>query len=480
MAEVKKKERDFTPEVNALLPETSNLAKTGKLPEALDKLFALEKQTRNASDLPSTTRLAKAALDQCYEARDHAQLNSTITLLSKKHGQLKGVVQAMVEQAMAWLPEIRQREGEDRWLELVDTLRAVTEGKLFLETPRARVTLLLSHYHESLAKQPTATAPSIKESLQTASDLLSDLQVETYSSMERREKTEFILEQMRLLIALARMKDAEVTGKGGKDAKSVLGGGEPEWVKARVGGRKVNETFLKEKENEDLKLKFYDLMIQQALHQTAYLEVAKHYEKVWDTPSIKEDESKSRAALEHIVYYVVLAPHDNEQSDMLHHWFVNPALEKLELHYNLVKSFVTRELMRWPGIESIYGPFLRTTPVFSVAKQWEDLHTRVIEHSLQNIRVVARYYTRITLARLTALLDLPPQQTEETLAKLVVSKTIWARIDRPAGIVSFTSKRSAEDVMNDWSSDMQKLLGLVEKTWMGMNAALAAQSRVKS
>ncbi|KIJ65013.1 hypothetical protein HYDPIDRAFT_89044 [Hydnomerulius pinastri MD-312] len=486
MAEVKKQERDFSPEVTALLPETEKLSKSGKLSEALDKLFALEKQTRNASDLPSTTRLAKAALDQCYEARDYAQLNATISLLSKKHGQLKGVVQAMVEQAITWLPEIRKREGEAKWLELVETLRVVTEGKIFLETPRARVTLVLSHYHEALSKQPSAKPSSIKESLQTASDLVSDLQVETYSSMERREKTEFILEQMRLLIALARLKDAEVAGKDGKDAKNALGGGEPEWIKAKVGGRKVNETFLKEKENEvcrsfrlqiDLKLKFYDLMIQQALHSTAYLEVAKHYERVWDTPSIKDDASKSRAALEHIVYYVVLAPHNNEQSDMLHHWFVNPALEKLELHYNLVKSFVTRELMRWPGIESLYGPFLRTTPVFSIAKQWEDLHTRVIEH---NIRVVSQYYTRITLSRLTALLDLTPQQTEETLARLVVSKTIWARIDRPAGIVNFTSKRSAEDVMNDWSSDMQKLLGLVEKTWMGMNAALAAQSRVKA
>jgi 26S proteasome regulatory subunit N5 len=34
--------------------------------------------------------------------------------------------------------------------------------------------------------------------------------------------------------------------------------------------------------------------------------------------------------------------------------------------------------------------------------------------------------------------------------------------------------------MNDWSSDMQKLLGLVEKAWMGMNAAQAAQARVKA
>jgi len=106
------------------------------------------------------------------------------------------------------------------------------------------VTLLLAHYHEELVKSGKAKDP--KESLRTASDLLSELQVETYSSMERREKTEFILEQMRLLIAVARQKDAEVQ----QDGKDVLGGGEGEWVKVRVGGRKVSEEFLKEKANE--------------------------------------------------------------------------------------------------------------------------------------------------------------------------------------------------------------------------------------
>ena len=64
--------------------------------------------------------------------------------------------------------------------------------------------------------------------------------------MARREKTEFILEQMRLLIAVARQKDGEL----GKDEKDSLGGGEAEWVKVRVGGRKINEEFLKEKDNE--------------------------------------------------------------------------------------------------------------------------------------------------------------------------------------------------------------------------------------
>jgi 26S proteasome regulatory subunit N5 len=104
------------------------------------------------------------------------------------------------------------------------------------------VTLLLAHYHEALAVSRAGAG----ESLQAACDLLFDLQVETYSSMQRREKTEFILEQMRLLIAVARRKDAAL----GKDGKDSIGGGEAEWVKVRVCGRKINEEFLKEKDNE--------------------------------------------------------------------------------------------------------------------------------------------------------------------------------------------------------------------------------------
>lgn len=42
---------------------------------------------------------------------------------------------------------------------------------------------------------------------------------------------------------------------------------------------------------KDLKLKYYDLMVQHALQQSSYLDVAKYYHKVWETPSIKEDVS---------------------------------------------------------------------------------------------------------------------------------------------------------------------------------------------
>ena len=51
-------------------------------------------------------------------------------MLSKKHGQLKAAVQAIVELSMSWLTEVKARDGVERWLELVETLRGVTEGKV--------------------------------------------------------------------------------------------------------------------------------------------------------------------------------------------------------------------------------------------------------------------------------------------------------------------------------------------------------------
>ncbi|KAG8876844.1 hypothetical protein FRB97_003844 [Tulasnella sp. 331] len=481
-SETKKQEKDFTKEVDLAVAEATSLQEAGKLQDGLDKLLALEKQTRNAADLASTTRLLSTSTLLCYKAADYSLLSSTILALSKKHGQLKEAVKVMVEQAMGWLDDIKSKKGEPTWLELVETLRTVTEGKIYLETPRARLTLVLANYYERIANDPS-TAPKPKpdatsgkapaaltpfDSLVKASDLMTELQVETYSSMDRKEKTEFILEQMRLLVLVAKGKDTQAKeskekSAADKEKKVTAADGEAEWIKVRVGGRKIHEGFLTEKGNEVLKLKFYDLMIQFALHHASYLDAAKYFHK----------------ALENVIYYVILAPHDNEQSDMINRLYNDPALAKLELHYNLVKCFITHELVRWPSIEGIYGPTLRQTLVFLTGnaegdKRWEDLHTRVIEH---NIRVIALYYTRITLSRLTSLLDLSAKATEEVLCRLVVSGTVHARIDRPNGVVSFKQKETAEDVLNAWASDVGRLMGLVEKSWMEMNAALAVKTR---
>jgi predicted Zn-ribbon and HTH transcriptional regulator len=49
--------------------------------------------------------------------------------------------------------------------------------------------------------------------------------------------------------------------------------------------------------------------------------------------------------------------------------------------------------MRWPGIESLYGPSLRKTPVFSTEIRWEHLHTRVIEHVREACKIMQKKFT---------------------------------------------------------------------------------------
>lgn len=90
----------------------------------------------------------------------------------------------------------------------------------------------------------------------------------------------------------------------------------------------------------------------------------------------------------------------------------------------------------------------------------------------QNIRVIAKYYTRITLERLGSLLDLSRQETEETLSRLVVQKTVYARIDRPAATVTFSEPKTTDKVLNEWSSDVGKLMVRPSQRAMAMDVRL--------
>merc|ERR1712196_650632 len=75
-------------------------------------------------------------------------------------------------------------------------------------------------------------------------------------------------------------------------------------------------------------------------------------------------------------------------------------------------------------------------------------HKRVTEH---NLNVVGEYYERITLERLAGLLELEIAEMEEQLCDMVTKKQIYARIDRPKGIVSFQPPKSPNALLNDWA-----------------------------
>lgn len=99
----------------------------GKTQEAIDKLLSLEKQTRQSSDLPSTSRILVAIVTISKDSGDWSLLNEQVQLLSKKHGQLKQAITKMVQVVMDFLDET---PSIDVKLTVIETLRTVTEGKV--------------------------------------------------------------------------------------------------------------------------------------------------------------------------------------------------------------------------------------------------------------------------------------------------------------------------------------------------------------
>ena len=56
------------------------------------------------------------------------------------------------------------------------------------------------------------------------------------------------------------------------------------------------------------------------------------------------------------------------------------------------------------------------------------------------------------------------QETELFLSELVVSKTVFARIDRLAGVVTFSPHKESNEILNEWSHNLNSLMQLLNRT----------------
>lgn len=428
-----KMEIDYSDDVDKKLPICERLTEEGKLNEALSILVDLEKLTRPASDIRSTRRLLVAIVQLCYKAKNWKTLNEYIIIMTKRRSQIKHAITKMIQECCKYVDDMPDRETQ---LEYIDTLRTVTAGKIYVEVERARLTHKLAKIKEEENK------------IEEAAAILQELQVETFGSMERKEKVELILEQMRLCLA------------------------KKDYIRTQIISKKISTKFFDDPSIQELKLKYYRLMIELDQHEGSYLAICKHYRALYNTPCIQEDDVKKHETLKNVVLYLILSPYDNEQSDLIHRVKDDKNLEEVPLYKDLLQLFITAELINWKDLCAKYERELRhgsiknpATNIFiydeSGNKRWNDLKNRVVEH---NIRIMAKYYTRTTLARMSQLLDLNEQDTEEVLSNLVVNKTVWAKVDRLAGIICFSQQKDPNEVLNDWFHNINSLMQLVSKT----------------
>ncbi|XP_050539669.1 26S proteasome non-ATPase regulatory subunit 12 [Daktulosphaira vitifoliae] len=428
-----KMEVDYSATCDEKISVAESLATSGKLQEALDVLLALEKQTRTGSDMVSTSRVLVAVVQMCFHGKQWSLLNEHIVMLTKRRSQLKLAVAAMVRECCAFIDQTPNKEIK---LKLIETLRNVTEGKIYVEVERARLTQKLAKIKED------------EGDITGAANIIQELQVETYGSMKKQEKVEIILEQMRLCLA------------------------KKDYIRTQIIAKKINTKFFDDEKSEiqQLKLKYYKLMIELGEHDGQYLDICRHYRAIQATPEIEADATKRNAALQNSILYLILAPYDNHQSDLTHRILQDEALLKIPKYKSFLQLFTTMELIQWKELCKEYENELKSgvlaTDVFSSntekgTKRWTDLKNRVAEH---NVRVMAKYYSKIRIVRMAQLLDMKLEDTEQLLSNMVVDKSVTAKIDRPSGVVEFSVVKSVNEVLNEWSFGLNDLMRLVNNT----------------
>ena len=426
---IRKADKDFSKELDVELPKIEEIAKSGDKEQAFEALLTFEKKTRQANDVFSSKRVLVAIANLLASQPDWTRLDEEVQTLVKKHGQSKQAITALIQEVIKLLPKAPSQDAE---IATIEAIRLISEGRIYLELERAQATWILAKIEVDKFGNYAKAA-----------DLMGELQVETYGTMSMTEKIDYILEQMTLYIK-----------KG-------------DFTHASIVSRKiVPRYFAKEKTDEKVssqKIRYYTLKTDIALNTEEYLNVCVNMRHIYDTDSVQQDDAKKHELLENMIMFAVLAPYDNEQSDMLHRLSIEPDLSLLPIYEELAEMFTTSELIRWTKIFEVYGKDLKDHWVFTDEKfgkkRLADLRQRVTEH---NIRVVAKFYTRISIQGLEELLDLNVTETEDVVTKLVINGTVWARIDRPQRIISFARPKDVDDVLNEWGYNTSKLLEHVE------------------
>ncbi|XP_041005288.1 26S proteasome non-ATPase regulatory subunit 12 homolog A-like [Juglans microcarpa x Juglans regia] len=421
----------------------------GNLEAAIEQLLNVEKQMRLAGDVAGTKKAVTDILLLCFEARAWTTLNDQIVLLSKRRGQLKQAVTAMVQQAMQYIDETPDLETR---IELIKTLNNVSAGKIYVEIERARLIKKLAKIKEEQGL------------IAEAADLMQEIAVETFGAMAKTEKIAFILEQVRLCLDRQDYVRAQILSR--KISPRVFDADtSKEKKKPKEGDNIVEEPPADIPSLLELKRIYYELMIRYYTHNNDYLEICRCYKAIYDIPSVKENPVQWIPILRKICWYLVLSPHDPMQSSLLNSTLEDKNLSEIQNFRSLLKQLLTMEVIQWTSLWDTYkNDFENEKSMLGGDlgdKAAEDLRQRIIEH---NILVVSKYYSRISLKRLAELLCLSIQEAEKHLSEMVVSKALVAKIDRPRGIVCFQTAKDSNAILNSWSMNLEKLLDLVEKS----------------
>jgi len=400
--------------------------------EEVNDLMVEEKAARHENDHIKIAQICTRILRLAWDHKELARLREFLVALTKRRGQAKKAVVDMVQLCMEeFLPLLPTREEKYKMLA---TLREASEGKLFLEKEYADCTKRLCEMLEEDGKVEEATKT------------IQEIQIETYGSLTTREKVDFILYQMKLVLERR------------------------DFVRCQILSRKISRKHLGEAGLEAQKIQYFEFMVRYYVHEKMVLDTAKAFQTIYDTHSKAEldlDGQQKRRAFQNFIVYLMVAPYTNEKVDLLNiaNSLYARELDENELLARFVRKFLSNELLPFNSQE-IEGQFAQFEPFRAdltehAAKHAEDFLRQLIQH---NIRVVQKYYQRVRLGRLAQLVGVSQDLAEKEIGDMVVNKRIAAKINRMQGIVVFKKNKHSNDILNDWNYDIRHMLDKIENT----------------
>lgn len=177
----------------------------------------------------------------CRERSNWIKLNAVLALIDKRNALNKSVIIAVVAEAISYINDVLTT---DEKIDMIKALKEVCDGKIYVEGESARLHFLLSSIYEN------------KGDLDAACSIIQDVHVETYGSLSKKEKAEYILEQMRLNLV------------------------QKDFIRMLIHSRKMNTKTIEEKGFAAIKVKFYTMMVEYHISERNTWEICQAYYKV--------------------------------------------------------------------------------------------------------------------------------------------------------------------------------------------------------
>lgn len=177
----------------------------------------------------------------CKAKGDWEKMNAMLSLINKRSAQHKSTLTGVVQEAMTYLDATPSLDVK---ISLIKALKDACEGKIYVEGESAHLHFILAKIYEE------------QGNVGLACDTIQDVHVETYGSLSKMQKAEYILEQVRLNLL---RKD---------------------FIRTAIQSRKMNLKTIEEESFEDVKVRYYVMQIEYQMFQKDAWEVCQAFYKV--------------------------------------------------------------------------------------------------------------------------------------------------------------------------------------------------------